>query len=65
MTRLILTFLSDDEGATALEYGLIVALLSAGVIIAMTAAGNGIAAVFQFIIDTVAIAIGTPAPGNG
>lgn len=65
MTRLILTFLHEDDGATALEYGLIVALLSAGVIIAMTAAGDGIAAVFQFIVDTVAAAVATPAPGNG
>lgn len=65
MQRLMLKFYYADDGATALEYGLIVALLSGVVILAMTATGNNMSALFDYIGDTFAWAVGTPAPGNG
>ncbi len=43
MGRLIRRFLKDDAGATAIEYGLIVALLSLAIVVGVGTAGNQIA----------------------
>ncbi len=40
------TLISDDEGASAVEYGLLVALIAAVIIIAVTAIGTNISAKF-------------------
>jgi len=42
----IMRFLKDEEGATAIEYGLIAALISTVIIIAVTAVGTNLEAVF-------------------
>jgi pilus assembly protein Flp/PilA len=45
MTRLarsISGFLSDEQGATAIEYGLITVLIAVGAILAFTALGTGL-----------------------
>jgi pilus assembly protein Flp/PilA len=47
----------DDRGATAVEYGLIVALIAAGIIVAVGALGTNIAAVFNSVATTIAGAI--------
>jgi pilus assembly protein Flp/PilA len=39
--QMMLRFLSDDEGATAIEYGLIVALLTIVMIAGLSALGGG------------------------
>lgn len=39
-------FLNDESGATAIEYGLIAALISIGIITAATTIGTDIKAVF-------------------
>jgi len=45
MTR----FVKDETGATAIEYGLIAALISVGIIAAVTTLGTGLADVFTGI----------------
>jgi pilus assembly protein Flp/PilA len=42
-------FLSDDKGATAIEYGLIAALIAVVIIAAVTAAGKGVSTTFQSV----------------
>ena len=45
MKRLI-SFFKDEEGATAIEYGLIAALISVGIIAAVTAVGAALNVTF-------------------
>lgn len=47
--ELLLRLRSDDRGATAVEYGLIVSLIAIFIIGAVTALGGGIAGVFNTI----------------
>ena len=42
-------FLKDDEGVTAIEYGLIAALIAVVIIGAVTATGTGLQGVFNTI----------------
>jgi pilus assembly protein Flp/PilA len=42
MSRLFTTFLTDESGATAIEYGLIAALISVALITGATALGNSL-----------------------
>lgn len=42
-------FAQDESGATAIEYGLIAALISVGIIVAVSTLGNGLAGVFENI----------------
>lgn len=44
-------YFTDTNGATAIEYGLLVALLSLGIIGAVTAAGDSTASTFQEVAD--------------
>ncbi len=46
MTK-ITKFLSDESGATAIEYGLIAALVSVAAIVAMTALGEALQGIFN------------------
>ena len=46
-------FLSDESGATAIEYGLIAALIAVGIIAAATALGNGLSTLFTSIGSTI------------
>jgi pilus assembly protein Flp/PilA len=39
-------FLSDESGATAIEYGLIAALIAVGIIAAATTLGNSLSSLF-------------------
>lgn len=47
--KTIARFLKDESGATAIEYGLIAALISIGIITAATILGNGLAGLFSSI----------------
>ena len=40
---------NDESGATAIEYGLIAALISVGIITAATLMGNGLSGLFNSI----------------
>jgi pilus assembly protein Flp/PilA len=50
-------FANDESGATAIEYGLIASLIALAIIVAVTAVGTDLAAMF----DRVALAL-APAP---
>ncbi|HPD60605.1 MAG TPA: Flp family type IVb pilin [Thermodesulfobacteriota bacterium] len=49
----ILNFLKGEEGATAVEYGLIVALIAAVIIVAVTALGTQISSIFQSVASVI------------
>ncbi len=59
LTKLMI-FLKDDSGATAIEYGLIAALVSVAAIGALTAMGNSLSTMFS----TVATALSTAVSGG-
>jgi len=46
-------FAQDESGATAIEYGLIAALISVGIILAVSTLGGTLNAVFTDINDTL------------
>ncbi|CCM73942.1 Flp family type IVb pilin [Rhizobium mesoamericanum] len=49
MTKLVSRFLKDESGATAIEYGLIAALISVALITGATALGSKLNNVFSGI----------------
>lgn len=53
-------FLTDESGATAIEYGLIAALISVGIIAAATTLGNGLSDLFNGIGNRLANAAADP-----
>ena len=48
----------DESGATAIEYGLIAALVSVAAIGALTAMGGSLEIMFQTVSDALATAVG-------
>lgn len=54
----IYKFLSDEEGATALEYGLLAALIAAAIVVSVTNLGQVILNAFNFITAAMQAAIG-------
>ena len=54
--KLVTKFLKDESGATAIEYGLIAALISVSIIAAETALGSNIATTFTTISDDIGAA---------
>ena len=53
MLTSISKFLSDESGATAIEYGLIAALVSIAAILALTALGTELDAIFSSVSTTL------------
>ena len=51
MTKFISKFAKDESGATAIEYGLIAALIAVVIITTVTALGTTISAKFQAVVD--------------
>ncbi len=51
MARLIRRFAANDSGATAIEYGLIAALIAVGLIVAFTAFGSSLQGLFGRVRD--------------
>ena len=49
---IIAKFIADDAGATAIEYALIAALVSVGIIVALNDFTDGLNTLFTFIQDT-------------
>lgn len=47
--NLFARFAQDESGATAIEYGLIAALISVGIIVAASALGNSLGGLFTGI----------------
>ena len=50
-------FRRDERGATAIEYGLIAAMIAVGIIIAMTAFGAGLSNMFNYVAERSADAM--------
>ncbi len=57
MFQMIDSFIQDESGATAIEYGLIAALVSVGGISALASMGNQIAALFGTVGSTISAAV--------
>ena len=53
MTKLIGNFRKDESGATAIEYGLIAALIGVAIIAAVTLTGAKISAIFTTVATTL------------
>jgi len=49
----LLNFLKDDHGASAVEYGLLVALITAVIVGAVTLLGGNLKATFDYIATIV------------
>jgi pilus assembly protein Flp/PilA len=57
-------FLRDQSGATAIEYGLIAALVSVAAIAALSAMGGSLDTMFTSVADTLSCAVGTTTSGG-
>ena len=57
-------FLRDEEGATAIEYGLIAALIAVVAMVAMVAMGN-VGTSLEKIFSSIATKLGFTAPSGG
>jgi len=51
-------FINDEDGATAIEYGLIAALVSVAAIGALSAMGNSLSTMFNSVASTLSSAPG-------
>lgn len=51
--KILARFAQDESGATAIEYGLIAALISVGIIIAASTLGNSLGDLFNGISNTL------------
>ena len=60
MTNIIKNFWNDEEGATAIEYGLIAGLIAVALITVLGAVGTNLDALFGRIRDALT---GTGTPG--
>jgi pilus assembly protein Flp/PilA len=58
MFKVIRTFAKDESGATAIEYGLIAALVSVAAIGALTAMGNSLSTMFNTVSSALSGAAG-------
>ncbi|WP_319542320.1 Flp family type IVb pilin [uncultured Pseudodesulfovibrio sp.] len=58
MTK-IMNLILDEEGATAIEYGLIAALIAAGIVGATTALGDQVVTTFEYITTQMSDATAT------
>jgi pilus assembly protein Flp/PilA len=53
MTKFITRFIKDESGATAIEYGLIAALIAVVIITAVTAVGGSLSNTFNNVSTAV------------
>ncbi|WP_108460354.1 Flp family type IVb pilin [Devosia naphthalenivorans] len=60
-------FAQDESGATAIEYGLIAALIAVGIIVAATTLGGSLSGLFNDISDRLddTVVPAAPAPAGG
>lgn len=56
MTNSVMQFIRDEEGATALEYGLLAALIAASIVTAVTQLGSTVSDTFDSIAQDMAAA---------
>ena len=55
----LMRFLKDEEGVTAIEYGLIAALIAVAIIVALTTAGQSLNQIFGTVSDQLSTAAGS------
>ena len=60
MSKFVSRFLKDESGATAIEYGLIAALIAVALVAAMGFLSNGLQTAFSDIQDTLENPTPTP-----
>ena len=53
MLKTLTAFANDESGATAIEYGLIAALVAIGLIAALTALGKSLSKIFTHVATTL------------
>jgi len=61
MFAMIKAFVSDESGATAIEYGLIAALISVAAIVAIQSLGSSLTGMFTFVSTSVNTAVASTA----
>lgn len=64
MSNIIKNFWKDEEGATAIEYGLIAGLIAVAIIATVTALGTNLNNVFEWIKDALG-GVSEPSSGGG
>lgn len=64
MKNAIVKFLRDEEGATAIEYGLIAGLISVAIAVVVGTIGGNLSLVFDDISAKLATAAGTGGTGG-
>jgi pilus assembly protein Flp/PilA len=57
LVQFIKNFAREEDGVTAIEYGLIAALIAVTIIVSVTAVGDNLEAVFLFISGQLAAAL--------
>lgn len=62
MSSTFKAFLSDESGATAIEYGLITALVSVVAIAALTEVGDALVSIFGKVSSTLNAQATSPTP---
>ncbi len=65
MINVIRSVLRDESGATAIEYGLIAALVSVAAIGALTAMGGSLEQIFTSVSETLQSAVDSGTGGGG
>jgi len=53
LLRKIVAFINDEEGASAVEYGLLVGLIAVAIIVAVTALGTKLSALFTSVTGKI------------
>ena len=64
MIDTIKSFLNDESGATAIEYGLIAALVSVAAIAALGSLGNSLGTMFNSVANELSGAVSNAAPAT-
>lgn len=62
MKTTLSSFFKDESGATAIEYGLIAALVSVAAIAALGSLGNSLGIMFNSVADELSNAVTPPTP---
>ena len=57
MSKFVSRFMNDESGATAIEYGLIAALIAVGIIAAATTLGGGLSTLFNNISSKLDVTV--------
>lgn len=64
MSKFIKNFINDESGATAIEYGLIAALIAVVIITGVTLLGNNLNATFLNIAGNLGGTVGSGSSGS-